>query len=365
MRKMMTRGSSVSVAARVGRRQLLARWCHRLGALPLLKRVRPGVRGEARVLAYHRVLESAEPQDFSFDPELISASAEAFREQMRHLKAHFVPMRFDEVLDHQQRGVPLPAGAVLVTFDDGYDDNYRVAFPILRELGMSAMFFVSTGHIDSGRPYAYDWLVHMLCSVPAGERLHVPELDIDWCIEAALPERRRQAADLLYRVKLLDDDMQADLVSRLEADWGILRAGGHPDCRPMTWDQLREMQRGGMEIGSHGVDHRMLAKLSPGRMLDEVRGSKQALERELGVPARVISYPVGGLDAFNHDTVQAVREAGFDLACSYVAGVSRPGPRTQYALPRLPVERHMDMPWFQAMMAMPELFTYASRLRTG
>jgi peptidoglycan/xylan/chitin deacetylase (PgdA/CDA1 family) len=193
----------------------------------------------------------------------------------------------------------------------------------------------------------------------------VPALDIDWRIEAALPERRRQAADLLYRVKLLDDDMQADLVSRLEADWGILRAGGHPDCRPMTWDQLREMQRGGMEIGSHGVDHRMLAKLSPGRMLDEVRGSKQALERELGVPARVISYPVGGPDAFNHDTVQAVREAGFDLACSYVAGVSRPGPRTQYALPRLPVERHMDMPWFQAMMAMPELFTYASRLRTG
>ena len=85
MRKMMTRGSSVSVAARVGRRQLLARWCHRLGALPLLKRVRPGARGDARVLAYHRVLESAEPQDFSFDPELISASAEAFREQMRHL----------------------------------------------------------------------------------------------------------------------------------------------------------------------------------------------------------------------------------------------------------------------------------------
>ncbi len=81
--------------------------------------------------------------------------------------------------------------------------------------------------------------------------------------------------------------MQADLASRLEADWVFLRAGGHPDCRPMTWDQLREMQRGGMEIGSHGVDHRMLAKLSPGRMLDEVRGSKQALERELGVPARV------------------------------------------------------------------------------
>jgi peptidoglycan/xylan/chitin deacetylase (PgdA/CDA1 family) len=365
LRMMMTRGSSMSVAARVGRRQLLARWCHRLGALPLLKRVRPGAHGEVRVLAYHRVLESSDPQGFSFDPELISASADVFRQQMQHLKANFVPMRFDEVLEHLDRRRPLPAGATLVTFDDGYDDNYRIAFPILRDLGMSAMFFVSTGHIDSGRPYAYDWLVHMLCSVPDGARLQVPELGIDWGLEATLTERRRQASDLLYRVKLLDDDEQAALVARLETTWGIPRTVGHPDCRPMTWDQLREMQRGGMEIGSHGVDHRMLAKLPLERMVGEVRESKLALERELGVPARVISYPVGGPDAFNHDTVEAVRAAGFGLACSYVAGVGRLGPATQFSLPRLPVERHMDMPWFQAMMALPELFTYASRLRTG
>lgn len=355
----------MSVAARVGRRQLLARWCHRLGALPLLKRVRPSAHGELRVLAYHRVLEASEPDGFSFDRELISASADVFRQQMQHLKSHFVPMRFEEVLALAEQGRPLPDGATLVTFDDGYDDNYRIAFPILRDLGMSAMFFVSTGHIDSGRPYAYDWLVHMLCSAPAGTRMDVPELGIDWVLEETLADRRQQAADLLYRVKLLDDEHQAALVARLEAAWGIPRAVGHPDCRPMTWDQLREMQRGGMEIGSHGVDHRMLAKLSLPSMVAEVRDSKHALERELGVPARVISYPVGGPDAFNHDTVEAVRAAGFRLGCSYVAGVGRLSPRTQFALPRLPVERHMDMPWFQAMMAMPELFTYASRMRTG
>ncbi len=355
----------MNVAARVGRRQLLARWCHRLGALPLLKRVRPSAHGELRVLAYHRVLESSEPDGFSFDPELISASAEDFRQQMLHLKANFVPMRFEEVLDLLEHDMPLPEGATLVTFDDGYDDNYRIAFPILRDLGMSAMFFVSTGHIDSGRPYAYDWLVHMLCSAPVCTRLHVPELGVDWTVERDLPDRRRQAADLLYRVKLLDDDGQAALVARLEQAWCMPRTAGHPDCRPMSWDQLREMQRGGMEIGSHGVDHRMLAKLPRESMTAEVLGSKDALERELGVPVQVISYPVGGLDAFDHDTVEAVRGAGFRLACSYMAGVGRLGPRTRFSLPRLPVERHMDMPWFKAMMAMPELFTYDSRQRTS
>lgn len=343
---------------------MLARWCHRAGVLPLLRRMRLGGRDEVRVLAYHRVLETADPHGFSFDTDLISASAEAFREQMAYLKRHFVPMRFEQVLACLDQGRRLPRGAVLVTFDDGYDDNYRVAFPILRDLGMSAMFFVSTGHIDSGRPYAYDWLVHMVCSTPA-ERLQAPELGLDWELGTTLQARRVQASELLDRLKALDDDGQSALIARLETLWNLPRAEGHPDCRPMTWDQLREMHRGGMEVGSHGVDHRMLAKLSQQRMIAEVRGSKATLDRELGAPAAVLSYPVGGPDAFDGDTVEAVRAAGFRMACSYVAGTRAVEAKTLYSLPRLPVERQMDRAWFEAMVAVPEMFSYASRLRTG
>jgi peptidoglycan/xylan/chitin deacetylase (PgdA/CDA1 family) len=349
---------------RAGRRQVLARWCHRAGVLPLLRHMRLGSRDDVRVLAYHRVLESADPSGFSFDTELISASGEAFREQMAYLKRHFVPMTFADVLDHMDRGKRLPKGAVLVTFDDGYDDNYRVAFPILRELGMSAMFFVSTGHIDSGRPYAYDWLVHMVCST-AASRLQAPELGVDWPLGDNLIARRAQASELLDRLKSLDDDGQSALIARLELEWDLPREKGHPDCKPMTWDQLREMHRGGMEIGSHGVDHRMLAKLSPANMRAEVQGSKQTLERELGAPVAVLSYPVGGPDAFDGQTIDAVQAAGFRMACSYMAGTRAVEAKTLYSLPRLPVERQMDREWFEAMVAVPEMFSYASRLRTG
>ncbi len=361
---MTNRGASKQAMERAGRRQLLARWCHRTGMLPLLRRMRLGSRDDVRVLAYHRVLETAEPEGFSFDTDLISASAQAFHDQMAYLKKHFVPMRFTEMLDQLARGQRVPKGAVLVTFDDGYDDNYRVAFPILRDLGMSAMFFVSTGHIDSGRPYAYDWLVHMVCST-AADRLIAPELQLDWTLGRTLAERRVQASELLDRLKSLDDDGQSALINRLETEWNMPRAHGHDHCRPMTWDQLREMRRAGMEVGSHGVHHRMLAKLSPERMSAEVHGSKATLERELGAPIDVLSYPVGGPDAFDAETVDAVRAAGFRMACSYVAGTGAVQATTLYSLPRLPVERQMDREWFEAMVSVPEVFSYTSRLRTG
>lgn len=349
---------------RAGRRQRLARLTQRTRVLPLLEVVRSLLRRDLRILAYHRVLEDAEPEGFRFDVDLISASAESFRRQMLHIREHFTPLRFDQVLSCIDADQRLPEDAVLVTFDDGYDDNYRVAFPILRDLGMSAMFFVSTGHIDTGEPYTYDWLVHMVCTTGAG-MLHAPELGVEWEIPAGMGDRRQLAVKLLDRVKLLDDAGQAKLVKRLEKEWNLPRAAGHADCRPMTWDQLREMSRDGMEIGSHGVGHRMLAKLSVPQMTEEVVQSKATLERELGVPAQVLSYPVGGPDAFDSVTVESVRAAGFRMACSYIAGCSGVADGSRYSMHRLPVEREMDHAWFGAMVSVPELFSYTSRTRTG
>ena len=331
--------------------------------MPVVGRMRAALCRDVRILAYHRVLPSAEPSGFSFDLDLVSASSEAFRRQLAIVRRRFAPMRFDELADCLDRGRPVPSRAVLITFDDGYDDNYRIAFPLLREAGLSAMFFVSSGHIASGRPYAYDWLVHMLCTTPQS-RLHAPELGIDCPLPAgpdALAARRQLAGQMLDRIKTLDAEGQQALVDRLQREWNLPDAAGHPDCRPMTWAQLREMHGAGMEIGSHGVDHRMLAKLSPQAMRDEVAGSKQAIESALGASVIAMSYPVGGRDAYNDAVMTAAREAGYRIACSYLAGCERLQPDARYQMRRLPVERHVDADWFEGMLSLPELFCHRSR----
>ena len=346
------------------RRQFAADFLSASGLVRPITRVRHALARDLLILAYHRVRDVADDDAFEFDLDLVSASCAQFRAQMTLLRERFNPVRFADLAAAATGGPPLPPRAVIVTFDDGYDDNYHCAFPILRELGVPAMFFVSTGHIESGRPYAYDWLVHVLLRMDAS-RLRIDELGIDLALPAARADRRAIAAGALDRMKAVPAALQATIVDRLAGDCGLPRTQGHPDCRPMTWSQLREMHAGGMEIGSHGIWHNMLARLDRDAMRAEVAGSQRAIAEALGAPCAVISYPVGGVDAYDDHVVAAAREAGFVLGCSYVSGTNRMPPEAPFALRRLAVERHMDAAWFAALVGVPEAFSYPSRQRIG
>ena len=347
-----------------GQRARLARLAHRLGALPAMRIVRDAWWGGLRILAYHRILESAEPTGFTFDPGLISTSASAFDAQMEVLKRHYHPIALGKVLALHDAGMPLPARAVVVTFDDGYEDNHRIALPILKKHGVPATFFVSTAHVDSGKPYPYDWLYHVICSTDVAE-CRIPELMIDEPMPASLKDRRRIASLALDRLKFMAALEQEQFIQRLSSSWGIpLRDHDHA-CRPMNWGQLRELQHAGMEIGSHGAHHRMLAKLPDALLQEELAESRKALLAQLGGEALSISYPVGGFDAYDERVIRAAMECGYRIGCSYVAGVDRPAADNLMALRRIPIERDMDLAWFEAILAVPETFAYRSHHRAG
>jgi peptidoglycan/xylan/chitin deacetylase (PgdA/CDA1 family) len=131
----------------------------------------------------------------------------------------------------------------------------------------------------------------------------------------------------------------------------------------MTWDQLREMRDAGMEIGGHGVHHRMLAKLPDDALLAEISECQARLTAELGAPAIAVSYPVGGPDAYDARVIDAVRAHGFLIGFSYINGVSTPSDANRYRLLRTAAEADVDDGWFQGLLAAPELFSHASKLR--
>ncbi|RDI97140.1 polysaccharide deacetylase [Dyella solisilvae] len=321
--------------------------------------MRSWLRKDLRILAYHRITPLPDPDIYEFDLELISTSPEGFREQMSFIKRHYHPMRLSDVAEAINTGRELPTDAVVVTFDDGYNDNYHVAFPILRELGVPATFFVSTGHIDTGHPFAYDWLVHMILRTGA-PRLELPELGMDEPMPDGRAARRALATMVLDRMKETDALTQSAMTRRLETQWRIPSEVAPPDCQPMSWDQVREMHAAGYEFGSHGVHHRMLSKLPQDELEFEVRHSRDTLQRELGPAMLHMSYPVGGTRAFDQRVIDTTREAGFELACSYISGTNTQRDFNRYALYRLAVERNMGIGWFAAMLAMPSLMSYPS-----
>ena len=348
----------VSQTPSTGIRGRLGELCYNAGLLNPLQKMRAWWQKDLRILAYHRVMPVPDPEHYPFDMELISTTPEEFREQMLLVRERYRPMRLSDVAAAINAGEALPPDAVVITFDDGYDDNYRIAYPILKELGVPATFFISTGHIDSGRPYAYDWLVHMILLTGA-PRLVLPELDMDLPMPASRAERRALAGRVLDHMKEISALAQAAMIRRLEEDWRM--PSGHaypPDCRPMNWQQLREMRAAGLEIGSHGVNHWMLSKLPRDELEREVFDSRDALLRELGPMPLLMSYPVGSNRAFDRQVIEVTRDAGFDLACSYINGTNPHPADNRYSLYRIAVERYYGKAWFAALLAMPGLIGY-------
>jgi peptidoglycan/xylan/chitin deacetylase (PgdA/CDA1 family) len=343
---------------KLGKRQRAARYADRAGLLPIVSRVRSVFARDLRILAYHRVLPLDDLDTYEFDPDLVSASAAAFRRQMRFVADRFRPLSFRELAARLDRGLGIERDSIIVTFDDGYEDNYSVAFPILRECGVPATFFLATGHVDRGSPYRYDWLAHALLS--GNGYLRVAEIGL----ECALPQTRTQRVALvttmLHRIKALSQSDQDVVIERSCAELGLPIPAQHPHCRPMQWHQAREMAQAGMEIGSHGVTHRMLAKLDHADIVRELVESKASIERETGTAVCVVSYPVGGNDAFDRRVIEAAQSAGYRYACSYISGTNSPRTWNTYALRRLAVEWYTDDAAFRALLALPELFSYAT-----
>ena len=106
----------------------------------------------ALVLMYHRVVADTQPAEQSFDFEY-GVSASSFERQMRFLRRHFVPARATEIRTH-----PGDSIRFAVTFDDGYEDNFRIAAPILRKLGIPATFFVVSDFVGSREMFWWERL---------------------------------------------------------------------------------------------------------------------------------------------------------------------------------------------------------------
>lgn len=312
--------------------------------------------GELPILAYHRVCDIENEEKFPFDPDLVSASPAAFAWQMNYLKERYHPITFEFLLNVLDDKEKLPRRPVIVTFDDGYDDNYVNAFPVLRSLEMPATIFISTGYVGSGKPFWFDLVAHILYHASNGT-LNVNELDLALSLDSGVDSRRAAAAVLVAKLKRVNNAQRLKCLGWLESEFaGAMKISEFRLSRPLDWNQIREMSAAGMEFGSHTVSHPILSRLDATELQQELTESRQQLEKELGKVAPVLAYPVGGPEEFNDAVVRAAVTAGYRLGASYMPGVNRLGSMDRFRLRRQHVERYVSNAYFSGLLSLPEIF---------
>ena len=104
--------------------------------------------------------------------------------------------------------------------------------------------------------------------------------------------------------------------------------------RFLSWDEAREMSRGGMAIGSHTESHAVLGQLTRQQQFEELSGSRAILKEELGVEVEVLAYPVGHRDSFSEETKRIAREAGYRGAFSHYGGTNLRGTTSAFDIKR-------------------------------
>lgn len=250
-------------------------------AFPVLRRA-AGV--NPLVVYYHIVSDRAVPH---VDPLYTFRTAAQFARDLDLLARHYRPMALRDYIASRKRGVPPPADALLVTFDDGLRECHEIAAPILNRKGIPAAFFLCSAFVDN-RGWAFDFQK----SVLAGEIRRCPP----WPGAAArvrelLESVERRGPDLAQAVLEIDYTRRG-VLEPIAAALGYDLGAYLKNARPyLTSGQVRELLRQGHSIGAHGIDHPRYGDIPLDEQLRQTRESVRFVKTRFGLDYGALAFP--------------------------------------------------------------------------
>jgi peptidoglycan/xylan/chitin deacetylase (PgdA/CDA1 family) len=268
------------------------------------------------VLLYHRVAEHVRDDFDTFTPN-VSATLEDFTAQMEYISQNYNVISCGELAERIQNKEPLPPHTAIITFDDGYYDNYQVAFPVLKRLGLPATIFATTDFIGSLKPSYWDLVAYCF------HHTKKTNVELPLAGPCSWNDAYSREAVMLRWIAMLKEVSEAEkraAISSIE----ILLDVALPDDAfrnlHLSWDQVREMSGNGIEFGAHTVTHPILTNIPLSQVSDELTLSMKKIEAETGRPVVSFAYPNGQKTDFSDDVTRVVGEAGIKVAFTCLAG---------------------------------------------
>lgn len=264
------------------------------------------------ILCYHSI---SGPTEDRIDPTII-VSPSNFEDQLEFLadSGHVISM--GDYLDAMRSGRPLPKNSAVLTFDDGYKDNWTTAFPLLKKFGFPATFFLATDLVGAPQP---KWEDRIACFI---QRSKAPCLSLGLqtgmtSIDLSEPRARYRAINHLIGLLASYEPARREHVLDAIREQSGAETGDLAGVM-MSWDDARKIAATpGMTIGAHTVTHPHLSHSSDDQIYDEVVLSRQVIEKQVGAAVRFFCYPYGD---FDDRVVRQLQAANYECAGTLVYG---------------------------------------------
>lgn len=303
-------------------------------------RSRSVLNNSAFILMYHRVLpkEDARGGRIPVQPGMY-VTPESFRVHLSWLSNQYSILSLTELAGRLASGQDI-SRCVVLTFDDGWADNYRYAYPLLKEYNSPATIFLASGFIGTVRRFWPEEIGWAAFAVSAG-RFDVslfpgPLADM---MQTEMTSRSKplEVVDrMIAEIKTWDEDRRTTVAESCAAIRETKDGCG--ESLLMSWDEAREMSASGLvDFGSHTVSHALLDQLPGERVRRELEESAERICGEIGSPVELFAYPNGNYDS---TVLSMLPGIGIKVAVTTRHGFVRPD-SSLLELPRIAI--HEDV----------------------
>lgn len=307
-------------------------------------------RGWVAILTYHRVVSESLAREEHIQPGMYVLDR-SFEDHMAYLKKQFTILPIERLVEMRQTGrLEQEKSYCVVTFDDGWRDNYQYAFPLLKKYGIPATVFLATDYIGTSKWFWPDRLAFLIGHACVNRTVNAAQKAVTTVIEE-IPEIGAEATNRLLarcnsKSQLDADtliewckDLNPELIARFVERLGRALRVDLPQKRVLlNWDEVREMASHGVTFGSHSCTHRIMTRVAPLEAERELTGSWQAILQQGIKPVPVFCYPNGNC---NQELKELTRKSGYLAALGCKTGLVGDRPDDPFDLKR--VGLHQDI----------------------
>lgn len=256
------------------------------------------------IFLFHGVIEE---DDYEFrNSSNKHLEEENFRKILEGLRLYGNPVSMEEIVKYHRECRRLPKRSFAVTFDDGFENNYSIAMPILIELNIPATFYITSDFVDKN---LMSWIDR-----------------IEYCIDKSDVIKKQEMFDN-YRFwgksKERDVNGLADECF-LFYEIANVKSSNDPLDKKMNWEQVRELSKNPLfTIGGHTKSHKILSYLSFEEKCNEIAGCYNKIQKEIDVDIKHFSYPEGQVEHYDSETVALLQTYEYDCCSTAIHGVNR------------------------------------------